>query len=387
MQVVVKVTTECNLNCTYCSEGDKISIHLKKDYLFKLVDELPSLLEKLNETTVEFLWHGGEPLVVGVDYLSEVMDYINSKLSNYDIKFLVQTNGTLINEEWIDVFKRYHIGVGISLDGFKELHDLNRRFKNNEPTFDLVMKNIKKLKAAGINVGTLMVLNTSKYVDSKALYQFIKDNQLSSKIHPVIPCGRAEDNPEIGEIYENYIVLLKELYKLIMSDLDETIVIQPLEEIMNTVLGLSTMRECSFNGTCGERFLCLFADGFVGFCGRYEKNETFLYGHIDDDSLLNLYNSSCAKLVRNRQVYLQLNDCKSCQDWKYCHGGCTFEALNYSQVLNSKYPLCEQRKKLLAFFENEGLELLRQRLVKEKQRYRTLIKERERMLEGLTNEG
>lgn len=386
MQVIVKVTTDCNLNCVYCSEGDRPSILLKKEYLFKLVDELPQVLSELNETEVEFLWHGGEPLSVGVEYLTEVMDYIKLKLASYKIKFLIQTNGTLIDDKWIDIFKYYDIGVGISLDGYKEIHDSNRRFKNNQPTFDIVMENIKKLKLANIPVGTLMVLNTSKYIDSKTLYQFIKDNQLNAKIHPVVPCGRAEDNPEIEEVYKNYIVLLKELYTLTMADMDETIVIQPMDEIMNAVLGLTTMRECSFNGTCGDKFICLFADGATGFCGRYEKNETFLYGHIEDDSLINLYHSISAKLVRNRQSYLIEHDCKNCEDWNYCHGGCTFEALNYSSKINSKYPLCKQRKELLTFFKNEGLELLRKRLVKEKQRYRMLIKERQSMLEGLTDE-
>ena len=126
MQVIVKLTTKCNLNCVYCSEGDKAIAVLEKETLFKAIDELPNLLEKYKRENISLLWHGGEPLSVGKTYLQEVMQYAVNKLKNYKLKFLVQTNGTLIDAEWIDLFKKFNVGVGVSLDGYKELHDRNR---------------------------------------------------------------------------------------------------------------------------------------------------------------------------------------------------------------------------------------------------------------------
>ena len=99
MQIIVKLTTNCNLNCIYCSEGDKKAVTLKKEMLFKAIDELPLLLDKINDKNITLLWHGGEPLSVGKEYLTEVMQYATEKLKNYHIKFLIQTNGTLIDEE------------------------------------------------------------------------------------------------------------------------------------------------------------------------------------------------------------------------------------------------------------------------------------------------
>ena len=156
------MTTRCNLNCVYCSEGDIAQADLPLSLLHKLIDEIPSLLSKYHDDTVDLLWHGGEPLSVGKKYLLDAMQYAKAKLPKYKLRFLVQTNGTLIDDEWISIFKQFNIGVGISLDGYREIHDKNRLTKHHQPTFDTIMNNIVKMKREGISAGTLMVLNTNE---------------------------------------------------------------------------------------------------------------------------------------------------------------------------------------------------------------------------------
>ena len=65
MQIIIKLTTSCNFSCVYCSEGDQPRERLLPKVFHKLVDELPELLEKYHSEVVEFLWHGGEPLLYG----------------------------------------------------------------------------------------------------------------------------------------------------------------------------------------------------------------------------------------------------------------------------------------------------------------------------------
>lgn len=390
MQIIVKLTTGCNLNCVYCSEGDIQREDLSIEMLYKLIDELPVLLNKYKDNDIDLLWHGGEPLLIGKKYLSEVMQYAQNKLKKYNVHFLMQTNGTLIDEEWIDLFKKFDLGIGISLDGYKELHDKNRLTKNQQPTFDTVLNNIIKLQNNGISVGTLMVLNTEEKIDVDKLYDFIKQYDLQPKIHPVIPCGRAktETKEEIDMIYDNYVNLMSDLYKKIMED-DEKIIIEPLNEIMDAVLGIAQIRECSFNGSCGKNFICLYANGDVGFCGRAGtlKNDNLLYGNLKNDTLVNLYESANAEKIRQRQKYLKDNDCKNCIDWDLCHSGCSFEAVNFSGSLKSKYPHCELRKKLIHFFRTTGLELLKQSLLRQKRQYRMQIKSKQKLLEEFGNAG
>lgn len=176
MQIIVKLTTNCNLECVYCSEGLSSMQTLDISIFKKLINELPELLNKYGQKEITILWHGGEPLTVGKKYLSEAMEYaINNLGQDYIVKFLLQTNGTLIDDEWIDIFRKYSVSLGISLDGYQELHDANRKTKTGAPTFELVIDNIEKLRRNNINVATLMVLNTKENVDIDKLWAFIKN--------------------------------------------------------------------------------------------------------------------------------------------------------------------------------------------------------------------
>lgn len=385
MQIIVKLTTNCNLNCIYCSEGDKKAVTLKKEMLFKAIDELPLLLDKINDKNITLLWHGGEPLSVGKEYLTEVMQYATEKLKNYHIKFLIQTNGTLIDDEWISIFCKFKVGIGISLDGYKELHDNNRLTKNGEATFDLIVKNMQKLKNAGVNYGTLMVLNTSSQINMEALTKCIEEYDLHPKIHSVIACGRASEVDSVA-VYENYVELMKELYRYCMES-DRNIIIEPLNELMDTILGVDSVHECSFNGSCGVSFICIYADGSAGFCGRAEhEKDDFTYGSLEDKNLLELYESVNAQRIRSRQQYLKEHDCYGCNYWHLCHGGCAFEAVTATGSLYSKYVNCGMSKSLLDFLQTEGLQLLKEKLIRQKGRYRTLISEKNKLIGSMSDE-
>jgi sulfatase maturation enzyme AslB (radical SAM superfamily) len=96
-----------------------------------------------------------------------------------------------------------------------------------------------------------------------------------------------------------------------------------------------------------------------------------------------LYESVSAKLIRVRDKYLQENECKNCKYWMFCHGGCTFEAVEAFGDINHPYPGCEVRRGLVDYLKITGLKLLKERLIREKRHYRMRIKEKEKFLEGL----
>ena len=348
MQIIIKLTTNCNLNCVYCSEGTKEkSLFLPQEIFYKLVDELPQLTEFTEDKKIDFLFHGGEPMLYGREGLLNLINYAKTNLTDIEIKFSMQTNGTLIDEEWIKFFKENSISIGISLDGYQEIHDTNRKTKSGEPTAEKIIKNIELLKKEGINIGTLMVLN-SQNVDIEKLFEFIKKHDLQPKINPLIPCGCASDRKDSDEIYSSYIELFKKLLPLALQ-YEKRIIIQPLDEILNTIIGISPMTECSYNGSCGKKFISLYPDGKMGFCGRDNEARRFIYGDLKDSSLLELYNSENAKKIRARQNYLKENDCKGCSDWELCHGGCAFEAVNQFGKLETKFGRCKDYKEFIKY--------------------------------------
>lgn len=382
MQIIIKLTTNCNLNCVYCSEGKKEkSVFLPKEIFYKLVDELPKLLESINDQTVDFLFHGGEPMLYGREGLLNLINYAKSNLKDIDIKFSMQTNGTLIDDEWIKFFKEHKISIGISLDGYPEIHNTNRKTKSGEPTAEKIINNIELLKKEEINIGTLMVLN-SQNVDVNKLFEFIQKHDIQPKINPIIPCGCASDRKDTDEIYKSYIELLEKLLPLALKD-EKRRIIQPLDEILNTIIGISPMTECSYSGSCGKKFISLYPDGQMGFCGRDNESRKLIYGDLKNSSLLELYNSENAKKIRARQDYLKENDCKGCSDWELCHGGCAFEAVNTFGKLESKFVNCKEYKEFIKYLSTDGLKMLKSALTREKTKRRNEIKEQKVILDEM----
>ena len=379
MQIILKLTTACNLNCVYCSEGDCESKTLPTEIFFKLVDEFPAVLEQNKSRDAEFLFHGGEPMLYGRDNLKILIDYAKSHLKNYNVRFLMQTNGTLIDEDWINFFKAENISVGISLDGYPELHDKNRRTKNNEPTAEKVLQNLKLMRDSGLKSGTLMVLNSAENIDTDKLFDFICENKLQPKIHSVIPCGRAANRKDSAEVYDAWIEIMKKLFTKSLAE-DVPKIIQPLDEMMDAILGMSNLRECSYNGSCAKNFISLYPDGEVGFCGRDNFARYLTYGNLQEKSLLELYNSANAKRIRARQEFLKTHDCKNCSDWRLCHGGCAFEAVNFFGTLEAKYSNCESRKKFIVWLRTEGLKILKETFIREKIHRRNSIKMKKEIL-------
>lgn len=384
MQLIVKLTNVCNLRCSYCSEGNQNQkCTLDKTLLYKLIDDVPALMDFRKQKNIDFLWHGGEPLTYPKQDLCDVMDYALEKLTpRYAVKFLAQTNLTLLDDEWLAIIKKYNIGIGVSLDGYQDLHDANRRTADGKPSYQIVHDNIIKLKENDITPGLLMVLNTSQSIDVERLFSEIKALDVPCKIHAVIPCGNAEGRKDIKNISSNYVLLLKEIYKKIFYE-EQQVIIEPLNNLMDAIIGKANIKECSFAGTCGESFLCIYNDGSVGFCGRKADEFDLKYGNLQDCSLLELYRSSNAQRIRMRQTFLKENDCKNCNCFDLCHGGCTFEAAVANGVPEAKYPHCEERKLLIEFLKTEGLVYLKNFLIKEKRRYLSSIAEKKALLREL----
>ena len=384
MQIILKMTTACNLNCVYCSEGDNAPQFLPKEIFFKLVDELPTVLELTKSKDAEFLFHGGEPMLYGKENLKTLIDYAKKNLSAFNVRFLMQTNGTLIDDDWIEFFKAEEILPGVSFDGYPEMHDKNRRTKNNEPTAEKILCNLQKMRAADMGVGTLMVLNTAEKIDDDKLFDFIKKYDLQPKISPVIACGRAANRKDTDEIYTAWVELLKKLLER-MAQEDNAQSISPLEDIYFAILHNSSIGECSFNGSCGVHFMSVYPDGEVGFCGHDNTTRFLTYGNLNEKSLLELYTSANAEKIRARQDYLKSNDCKNCSDWNLCHGGCAFEAVNFFGTLNAKYPNCEERKKFLAWLKTDGLKFVKAALLREKSKRQNSINHKMKLLDEVDN--
>lgn len=167
----------CNLDCHYCYYLDKSEIYGGHE---------PRMTEQMLETVVreyikandvpevQFNWHGGEPLVLGLDFYKKALEFEKRYAGDKKIHNTIQTNGTLINAEWADFFRNNSFLVGVSIDGPKDVHDKYRKDKGGAPTFDKVIRGIDLLSSRGVEFNTMSTVNKQCEERGLEIYQFLK---------------------------------------------------------------------------------------------------------------------------------------------------------------------------------------------------------------------
>ena len=168
----------CNLDCKYCYYLDKAEIYggreprMTEEMLEKVVYEYINANEV---PEVTFNWHGGEPLVLGLDFYRKALEYERKHAGGKVVHNTIQTNGTLLNREWARFFHDNGFLVGISLDGPKDIHDRYRRDKGGLPTFDRVMSGLNILKGEGVEFNTMSTVNHACEGRGLETYLFLKE--------------------------------------------------------------------------------------------------------------------------------------------------------------------------------------------------------------------
>ena len=174
--IVLQSTTFCNIDCGYCylpdrDKNEKMAINVIERLFFSLVEK--NLLS--NKFCVT--WHAGEPLVVGLEYYHKVVPLIRRLVpEGYDIEFSIQTNGTLINNDWIDFFKENKFTIGLSLDGPMELNDLFRITRSGKSTFADAVRGLRLVRDAGIPYSVISVLN-SRSLENPEVFALFFDRE------------------------------------------------------------------------------------------------------------------------------------------------------------------------------------------------------------------
>jgi uncharacterized protein len=171
--LIIQPTPFCNINCDYCylperSNTQKISLDTVGLVIDSLVEN--NMLGK----RLSVVWHAGEPLVLSPSFYRPFFDLISSKLLPVNVSWQhsVQTNGTLITQEWCDFIIEKEIKIGVSIDGPKEVHDANRKTRSGKGTFDKVMHGIQLLRDNHINFHAISVVSKYAIDDPDSFFEF-----------------------------------------------------------------------------------------------------------------------------------------------------------------------------------------------------------------------
>lgn len=331
----IELTQYCNLRCKYCFinfenlNKDSISESMIK----KICNYIISYCKRTKMYNISLQAWGGEPLLC-FDKIILIKKCFNN--SGINAKISVETNGTLINLKVAKAIHENDINIGISLDGYKDIHNYQRTYIDNKPSFSDIIKGIKNLNNIGHSFGILSVItNYSADVVEEILDFFAKELRCKTvrfnMIHPsendvfnmAFDINKAENFSH--KLVDKLVLLNEEGYNITESNVKSK-----LENLLiNNMGGFCQAKGCQY----GKYQVTFDSQGNIYPCELTQSPEDLL-GNIEDGEDLSelIFNSN------KRQSFFikdQKDQCNECNFWCSCRGGCS-SAVKYKKDKNTK---------------------------------------------------
>ena len=338
MLVIVKpVGNFCNLRCAYCFYNGLEQGH-KSVMSFSLLEELISSLSCLGSKKIVIIWHGGEPLLAGINFYKKAVELQKKFSEIVEFENLMQTNATLINNDWVDFFKENNFGIGISLDGIKIANDTQRVSSSYISTFSKVVEATKLMKSNDLRFGLIQTITKDNlpFVFDSQLF-FYEEMGLRSWNINLVDEDSCPNGKQIGLSETEIISAYEQLIKFWLSA-EEEVIINELDNYVAASLGKRPCG-CHYNGRCGS-FCCVDYDGAVYPCDRLCSPEKDSWGNLTSSKFSEVIFSDKAKTFRQKATQFH-EDCIDCKWKNYCNNGCTA-----MREKNGKYRHCNTRKKI-----------------------------------------
>lgn len=314
----------CNMKCRYCFYYDvadhrEIRSHgiMKEDTMKDLIDSVLGLDE---EADITFAFQGGEPTIAGLSYFKNFIQYVNENKAKQIIHYALQTNATLLNEDWVDFFYENKFLIGVSLDVYEQLHNHLRKTANYEDTFKSVMKSIELLKKKKVDFNILSVLSSTLSKHPQKLFSFYKKNDL--KYIQFIPClaGLEEEGNEYSLSPKEFSSFYKTFFKLWLEEYKKGNVISVtlFDNVIPMFIGYPP-QQCGMLGLCAPQFV-VESNGDIYPCDFYVLDE-YCCGNISKNSLIEIVKSE----PMQRFLSEPRRECKVCTDCPFiniCHKNC-----------------------------------------------------------------
>jgi uncharacterized protein len=350
--VIKPIGPACNLSCSYCFYLGKTKLYPETNN-FKITDNvLETFIEnylKQETDEITFIWQGGEPTLLGVEFFKKVVSLQKEYNKGKRIQNSLQTNGTLIDDNWAEFFKENNFLVGISLDGPERLHDVYRRDKKGNGSFPKVMKAIDKLYEYKVDYNILCCVNDKNVKYPKDVYDFLK-SEGKTNFWQFIPIVERDDYGKLKDFSassEEFGEFLKDIFKRwVKKDLGR-ISIQIFDNAFNIYAGLGATT-CIFAETCGNA-LAMEHNGDLYSCDHFvDKNH--LLGNILENDLNNLVCVDKQISFGLSKKTLQPSSCKNCAVNYLCNCECPKNRFVHIKDEYTNY-LCEGYKSFFTFID------------------------------------
>ena len=329
----------CNLACKYCYYLEKNKLyptaqrHLMSDEMLEQFTR--EYIEAQTMNQVLFTWHGGEPLLRSIDFYRKALSLQQKYAGGRRIDNVIQTNGTLLTDEWCEFFAQNHWLVGISIDGPQPYHDHYRLTAAGKPSWKKVMQGIKLLKKHGVEWNAMAVVNAYNANHPMEFYRFFKENGCQFlQFTPIVERQtRHEDGRTLASLADKDEISLSEASVapeqwgyFLCAIFDEwvrkdvgKIFVEIFDCTLANWMGISP-GICAYSKECGHAGV-MEHNGDVYSCDHFVFPE-YKLGNIRDHSLIYmLYGEQQQEFSRLKHSSLP-RQCKECDMEFACHGEC-----------------------------------------------------------------
>lgn len=318
----------CNLDCEYCFFLAKEELYpgsgfrMPEDVHEAYVRQLLAAERRAEEVVVAF--QGGEPTLMGLDFFRRTLELEQQHAApGQRILNTIQTNATLIDDEWAAFLAEHDFLVGVSIDGPREMHDAFRVDKGGKPTFDRVIAGLDALKRHGVEWNALVTVNAANGDHGREVYTFLRDD-LGATFLQLIPIVEHAG----GETASHRSVTGPQYGRFLIEVFDEwarhdvgDVFVQMFDTALAHWLGMDQAGMCVHARTCGDA-VALEHNGDLYSCDHYVEPDYLLGNITQGRTLLQLVESPTQRAFGNAKLDTLPGYCQQCDVRFACNGGC-----------------------------------------------------------------
>ncbi len=342
----------CNLDCKYCFYLEKEGLYqneAQRTRSWQMPDDvleqyIRQYIEQQDVPEISFAWQGGEPTLLGVRFFRKVVELQQRYANGRRVTNALQTNGTLLDDEWGAFLAEHDFLIGLSIDGPRELHDVYRVDKKDRPTFDRVVRGLELLKKHRVEFNTLTVVNRANSQHPLKVYRFLKEIgsgfiqfiplversaqaplQLEGGLIPLTLAAPATQEAPRSPVTD-WSVRSEQYGEFLVQVFDEWVrrdvgqyFVQLFDVALGNWMGMGGSL-CVFSEKCGTA-LAMEHNGDVYSCDHYVYPE-YKLGNILEQSLTSMVHSPEQQKFGSDKRDTLPRYCRECEVRFACHGEC-----------------------------------------------------------------
>jgi len=353
----------CNLDCDYCYYLEKDALYPGKKFNLSSFRMNEEVLEKFirdfihsqPQQTIEFVWHGGEPTLLGIEYFRKAITLQKKYAGEKEILNSFQTNGTLITDEWAEFLAENHFLCGLSIDGPKKFHDNHRRFPNGQGSWEKVVECARLFRKHGVEFNTMSVVNASNSKEPATVYEFLKS--IGSRFMQFTPIAE-----RIALDPANPLSIVDNRYNKATAVMEENVSATDWGNFLCRIFDIWVKNDV------GTYFVNYFDNTLAAYAGQYpslcsmapycgcslaveHNGDVYTCDHFvfEDYKLGNIFEKNIAEMAKSdQQLFFEQRkqdtlsrQCRNCPFIKACGGDCPKNRFVKNEDGESVSCLCE----------------------------------------------